>query len=1034
MKKLTSFAVNYPVTVLMATLGILLLGVISYQKLGIDLFPDLTSPRIFVELKSGERPPEEIEKLFIEKIEAVAIRQSGVVEVSSITRTGSAQVTVEYTWNKDMDEAFLDLQKALTSYSQNSQIDELTITQHDPNTQPVVIVGLSHETITDMNELRKVATNYIRNELVRLEGIAEVELSGIEENEVRIDTDPYKLESFGITVDQLSQKIQSYNRSISGGTIAETGLQYVVKGVSLLQQKEDFENLIIGYKSPITGNTTAEKTATFLRDVATVTFANKDPENIVRVNGKRCLALSIYKETRYNTVKAVEDIQKSLASMTKALPGYKFEIVTNQGTFIRNAIDEVQDTLIIGVLLAVVILFIFLRRFGTTLIVSLAIPVSIIATFNLMYFNNLTLNIMTLGGLALGAGMLVDNAIVVMENIFRNHEAGMSAKEAAMIGTAEVGGAITSSTLTSIVVFLPIVYLHGASGELFKDQAWTVAFSHFSSLFVAIFLIPMLYFQFFKNKSRQLPKGAKFAGYGRLVTKLLEYRWSITLASLVLMVLSFFLIPYIGSEFMPKSDSKEFTIDVKMTEGTALERTSKAISSMENMIKELLGDNIQDIYSRIGPETGSNTTSTTVYEGDNTAEVKVVLKPESKYVASQVVEAVAKWYTENPQFTVTFSQNATALQSILGTEDAPLVVEVRGTDLGELKRITKEVQTAIKDIPGLYNLQTNMESGYPEINVVVDRYKAGSYSLAVSDIVTQVSAKLKGQTAGQMDKDGELKDITIRLPKIGIAALGDMIIKNGTSTIRLYEVAKLSEDVAPNQIYRRNQNRIGKVMAEIDKNQSLNKVVEAVQAKIAPIALPAEYSFKIAGEEQKREESMTNLKFALLLSIILVYMVLASQFESLVHPFVVILTIPFAIVGTVLLFFIMGQSFNMMALIGIIMLGGIAVNDSIILIDRINQLRMSGMEKRLAISLGSQQRLRPILMTSIITVIALLPLTFGFGESASLRSPMAYAVIGGMITSTLLTLFVIPCVYDLMTGNKPFKKDEQDEMTEMEIV
>lgn len=1024
MKKLTSFAVNYPVTVLMAILGILLLGVISYQKLGIDLFPDLTSPRVFVEIKSGERPPEEMEKLFVEKIEAVAIRQGGVVEVSSVTRTGLAQITVEYTWSKDMDEAYLDLQKALTSYSQNSQIDALTITQHDPNTLPVIIVGLSHESITDMNELRKVAQNYIRNELIRLEGIADVELSGIEENEVRIDTDPYRLESYGITVDQLSQKIQAFNRSISGGTISETGLQYVVKGVSLLQQKEDFENLIIGYKASVAGNTTDDKSATYLRDVATVSFANKEPVNIVRINGERCIALSIYKETRYNTVKAVEDIQKALVSITKALPGYKFTVVTNQGNFIRKAIDEVQNTLIIGIILAVFVLFLFLRRVGTTLIVSLAIPVSIIATFNLMYFNDLTLNIMTLGGLALGAGMLVDNAIIVMENIFRNHELGMSAKEAAIVGTAEVGGAITSSTLTSIVVFLPIVYLHGASGELFKDQAWTVAFSLLSSLFVAIFLIPMLYHQFFKKKGMQAPKGARFEKYGNFISGLLPYRWTITIISFVMMALSFLLIPFIGSEFMPKNDSKEFTINVRMSEGTALERTSTAIASIEKMIKELLGDDIQSVYSMIGPSTGTSTSATTIYEGENTANIKVILKPEGKFVASQVIAAIAKWYTENPEFKVTFTQDETALQSILGTTDAPVVVEVRGLDLGVITKITKQVEASVKDIPGLYNVQTNVEGGYPEINVMVDRFKAGSYNMTVTDIVSQVTAKLKGQNAGQLDKDGELKDITIHVPKIGVAAMGDMIIKNGTSVIRLYEIANLTESVAPNEIYRRNQSRIGKVMAELDKDKALDKVVTAIQAKLAPIELPADYSIKVAGEEQKRQESMSNLKFALLLSIILVYMVLASQFESLIHPLIVLLTIPFAIVGTIILFFLIGQTFNIMALIGIIMLGGIAVNDSIILIDRINQLRLSGMEKRMAIALGSQQRLRPILMTSIITVIALVPLTIGFGEGASLRSPMAYAVIGGMITSTLLTLFVIPCVYDLMTSNKPLKLED----------
>ncbi len=1018
MKKLTNFAVNYPVTILMAILGILLLGIISYQKLGIDLFPDLNSPKVFVEIKSGERPPEEMEKLYVENIEALAIRQSGVVEVSSVSRTGSAQITVEYTWEKDMDEAFLDLQKALTSYSQNAEIDELTITQHDPNTKPVVIVGMAHETIKDMNELRKVAENYIRNELVRLEGIAEVELSGVEENEVKIETDPYKLESYNITVAELSQRIDAYNRSISGGTITETGLQYVVKGVSLLQDIEDFENLVIGYKSPIAGSTTAEKAPTYLRDVAKISFANKEPENIVRINGERCVALLIYKETKFNTVKAVEDISKALGNIEKSLPGYKFTVVSNQGTFISSAIDEVKDTLMIGIILAVVILFFFLRRIGTTLIVSLSIPISIIATFNLMYFNGLSLNIMTLGGLALGAGMLVDNAIVVMENIFRNHENGMSAREAAIKGAAEVGGAITASTLTTIVVFLPIVYIHGASGELFKDQALTVTFSLISSLVVAIFLIPMLYHLFFKNKKQVSVQYNHFEGYGHFLKKTLPHRWSIVIVSFVLVGLSLLLVPFIGSEFMPKTESKEFTVDIKMAEGTTLQRTSDAVASIESMLKDLLADDLQSVYSRIGPTAGLSTSSTSVFEGENTAEVKVVMKPDSKYNSSQVTSAIASWYAGNPQFQVSFLQDESALRSILGNQEAPIVVEVYGEELATIDTITRQIEQAIAKIPELYNIRTNVEQGYPEVNVMVDRFRAGTYNISVSEIVSQITAKLEGQTAGSLDKNGELRDITIRLPKMSLAELGQMTIRNGTQIIRLDEVAILKESIAPNEIYHRNQNRIGKVMTELQKDASLNQVVTQIKEKIGTIDLPGEYRVKIAGEEQKREESMANLKFALLLSIILVYMVLASQFESLVQPLVILFTIPFAIVGTVLLFFVLGKTFNMMALIGIIMLGGIAVNDSIILIDRINQLRQSGLKKAEAIALAGQQRLRPILMTSLTTILALLPLTFGFGDSASLRSPMALAVIGGMITSTLLTILVIPCFYDLMIKEK----------------
>ena len=1023
MKKLTNFAVNYPVTILMLVLGVLLLGVISYQKLGIDLFPDLNSPRIFVEIKSGERPPEEMEKLFVSNIEAIATRQSGVLQTSSISQTGSAQITVEYAWNKDMDEAFLDLQKALTSYSQNSQITELTITQHDPNTKPAMIVGMSHTSIKDMNELRKVAENYIRNELVRIEGVAQVDLSGIEQNEVRIDTDPYALESFNLTVDQLSQKIQSYNRSISGGTITETGLQYVVKGVSLLQQKEDFENLIVGYKTIIAGSTTAEKAPTFLKDVAKVSFENKEPVNIVRINGERCIALSIYKETKYNTVKAVEEINKTLKIIEKALPGYKFTVVSNQGTFIRSAVDEVKDTMYFGIILAIVILFLFLRRIGTTLIVSISIPVSIVATFNLMYFNGLSLNIMTLGGLALGAGMLVDNAIVVMENIFRNHENGMSAKEAAIVGTAEVGGAITASTLTHIVVFLPIIYMHGASGALFKDQAWTVAFSLLSSLVVAIFVIPMLYHRFFMNKKGASISIQKKTGYSNFLTNLLPHRMNIIIASLVLFGLSLFLIPKIGSEFMPKSDSKEFSINLKMKAGTTLLRTSDAAASIEGMVRELLGDDLQGLYSRIGPSTGLSTSDQSIFEGENTAEIKVILKPDVKISSSKVIAAIAGWYAQNPEMEVSFSQDETALQSILGNSDAPVVVEVRGDDIIVLDSLTHRTKKIVQDIPGLYNFTTNMDQGYPEVNVMVDRFRAGTYSLAVTDIVTQVTSKLTGQTVGQFDKNGELRDITIHLPKLGLSELGDLIIRNGTQVVRLGEVATLKEAMAPKEIYHSNQIRVGKVMADLKKGASLDKISNEIQTKISTIDLPADYRYKIAGEEQKRQESWINLRFALLLSIVLVYMVLAAKFESLIHPFVILLSIPFAIVGTIILFYLVGQSFNMMALIGIIMLGGIAVNDSIIFVDRINQLRELGMEKRAAIAQAGQQRLRPILMMSIITIFALVPLTLGFGDSVALRSPMALAVIGGMVTSTLLTLIVIPCVYDLLTSNKPIEQN-----------
>ncbi len=1018
MKKLIEFSINYPVTILMIVLGVILLGYISFDKLGIDLFPDLNSPRIFVEVKSGERPPEEMEKQFVENIEALAIRQSNVTQVSSIIKVGTAQITVEYAWNKDMDEAFLDLQKALNSFSQNQEIDELKITQHDPNTSPVMTIGMLHSEITDMNEIRKVAENYVRNELVRLEGVAEVELSGQEENEVRIETDFYRLGSQNLTVDDISTRIQSFNRSVSGGRISEMGLQYIVKGVKMLNEVSDFENLIVGYKAvrAQTGTQSGSimRAPVFLRDVATVTFANKEPDNIVRINGKRCIGLSIYKETKYNTVKVVDQVRDALVNIQKALPGYELIQVNNQGKFIKSAISEVQESALLGILLAVVILFVFLRRIGTTMIVSIAIPISIIATFNLMYFNNLTINIMTLGGLALGAGRLVDDSIVVMENIFRNHESGMNIREASVRGTSEVIGAITASTLTTIVVFLPVVYLHGATGELFKDQAWTVAISLLSSLLIAIFLIPMLYFKVYKNKPAPVKQTyLRFNGYVRFLKKALRYRWLVVVLSAILVAGSLLLVPFLGSEFMPQAESKEFSMELKLAEGTELKRTESSVENIENILKDYIGDNLDKIYSHIGPTTGIEGDASSVFKGQNTAEIDVILKDKSTISASQVISAVNKLLAGIPDLEVNYKQEESALKSILGTDEAPLIVEVRGEELETIESLTKQVKSSIEGVQGVFNVKTSIEDGAPEVEVVVDRVRAGMYNLDISNVITQIQNQLEGKNAGQLEKDGEMRDITIKVPEKGLNEINSITIKSGTQEYRLSEIATINYGVSPKEINRRNQTRIGKVTAQLEKGLSLQHVSEKIQASTASIDLPPDYRIVITGDEEKRQESMKNLQFALLLSLILVYMVLAAQFESLIHPFTIMLTIPLAAVGSILLFFVLGKTLNIMALIGIIMLGGIAVSNAILLIDRIIQLRKDGYDRTSAILLAGQHRIRPILMTSLTTILALIPLTLGFGESASLRSPMALAVIGGLVTSTLLTLVVIPCFYEI---------------------
>jgi HAE1 family hydrophobic/amphiphilic exporter-1 len=1022
MNRIAQFAVKFPVTVLMLVLGIILLGFISFGKLGTDLFPDLNNPKIYIELKAGEKPPEEIEKNYVDQIESLSMRQSDVVQVSSVSQVGTATITVEYNWNKDMDEAFLDLQKELNSFSQNSDLESFTISQYDPNASPVMIVALKNVRISNMDELRKVAENYIRNELVRIEGVADVKLSGKEESEAVIETNKYILESFGLSSDVIAAQINNYNRNVSGGSIVDMGLKYTVKGVSVLKDIEDLQNIIVGFKqaSATSGLSTSQATSNtsgripvYLRDVATIRFNNKDPENIVTLNGERCIGLSIYKEPKYNTVDAVQSLNKALEELGKALPGYEFIRVQDQGTYIHNAISEVQNTALVGILLAVFILYVFLRRIGTTLVISVAIPISIIATFNLMYFNHLTLNIMTLGGLALGAGMLVDNAIVVLENITRNREEGMPLKDAVIIGTGQVGGAITASTVTTIVVFLPIVYLHGASGEMFKDQAWTVAFSLLSSLLVAMLVIPMLVSTLFtdKKKNQNISSPLRFKWYSVFLRKTVEKRILVIILSIVLMGITGLLIPRLGSEFMPKSESAEFTIQLKLPEGTSLERTFSTATKTEGIIRELLGEKVKLIYCQSGADNTSTISQTSNLKGINTASMKVILTSDFAARTEEAISLIGNYLKNIPDIEVSFIRDETALQSSLGTTGAPFALEVSGKEYNELEKILNESKTILQKNPGLNNITTSLDEGTPEVEVAIDRFKTSYYSVSVDNVINQIKSYLSGSSAGSFEKDGEMKDITIKLGDLSLHQLNDLMITAGSVKVPLSELAQVKTIVSPREITRRNQTRTCYIYAMVNGKMAFDRIIKDAETSLKTIALPTDYKLEFTGEELKRKESMSNLSFALILSLILVYMVLAAQFESIIQPFVIMLTIPLAGVGTVLTFLILGQTLNMMAYIGIIMLGGIAVNNAIILIDRINQLREEGMNKKEAIVLAGTQRIRPILMTSLTTILALLPLTIGLGESASLRAPMALAVIGGLVSSTLLTLVVIPCVY-----------------------
>ena len=798
------------------------------------------------------------------------------------------------------------------------------------------------------------------------------------------------------------------------------GRKYIIKGVGVFQSIDDIANTIISYREPTveegvlqTTSTADNRVPVYLKDVSRVRYSNKDPRSIVRIDQKRCLGLAISKETKYNTVKAVDDLIVALNNLNKALPAYEFKVIQDQARFINTAIEEVETTALYGIILAVIILFVFLRRIGTTAIISVAIPISVVATFNLMYFNGLSLNIMTLGGLALGAGMLVDNAIVVMENIFRNLESGISIRDAAVTGTAQVSGAITASTVTTIVVFLPIVYLHGAAGELFKDQAWTVAFSLLSSLVVAILFIPMLSVRFLRNvTSGKSTKSVHFLWYPGFLRKILEHRKYVLAGAIGAIAFTVILLPFIGSEFIPKSSSTDFKIEITLEEGTALKFTDRVIGDIEDVIKSVAGEDLETIYARIGPSTQSlSGEEDAVFQDENSAFIHVFLKQRSEKRSARIIDDLNTVLAQMQDMEYRIFNEQSSLQSTLGTDEAPLIVEIKGEELGEIGRLIGEVKEKLLNIDDIFNIETPFDAGRPEMNIIIDRARAGVFNLDFASVATQLKDQLQGKVAGDWETEGERRDITLYFPKLSVNELSALYVSNGQQKIRLDEIAYVSISRAQKEIFRRQQTRIGRLTAQIRSGNALDLVAKEVERQLAQIDFPPNYQYVITGEEEKRSESFAGLKFALLLSVILIYMVLASQFESVVHPFTIILTVPLAAVGAVLIFFVLAMPLNVMAYIGIIMLVGIAVNDSIILVDAINQLKNTGLDLKEAIIRAGERRIRPIIMTSLTTILALFPLTLGFGESAALRAPLALAVIGGLITSTLLTLVVIPCVY-----------------------
>jgi len=1011
---LAEFSTRYPVTVSMLTLAVALLGAISLDNLGTDLLPNVHTPVITVDVQVPGKAPQEVEERYTRRLERDISTIVGVDRVYSVTRSGQSVVVAEFDWEADMDFALIDVQKKMGAYATDEDIETLDVIQEDPQALPVMRIAVSATGVGDLDELLGAIETAVKPKLEALDGVAAADIEGDAEKEVRVILDPYLLEAFGLNAGGVISAITAANEDVSGGVLREAQHSYQVKGLGRLEDMEDLRNLIVGARQGVEEEEEREgalQVPVYLRDVGRVVLEYEERETIVRLDGVECIGLAVYKEADANTVQVVQRVLESIADLDQDLSRLRFVVVENQARFIEMAVAEVEEAALHGALLAVGVLLFFLRSWTATLIIGLAIPISVLSTFTLMYFEGLTLNVMTLGGLALGAGMLVDNAIVVIENIYRHLERGEAAREASAKGASEVGVAILASTLTTVSVFLPVVYLQGLTSELFKDQAWTVAFSLISSLVVAMITVPMLTSRFLRARSG-VETEQRWLGFRSFLNRALNLKVVVLLVVGAIIAATIHIGRAIQTEFIPREDQGLFHVDLALAESARLELTDRVARRVGAIIGEVGGDDVAEVYTRAGadPARLANIGDPT---GPNHATLSVSLAEGERRTLPQLVEAVDAQLAQIPDLEVKYQLHQTALEGVMGEQAAPVQIEIVGDDIDVLRRLCADLQARLEPVASVYNITTSFQGGQPELDLRLREDAVIAAGLTVGSVVEALERRLSGEVVGELSRARRARDIRVGFERVDLRHLPKLRIDTPDGAVlTLGDLSDPQIVEGPREILREDQRRVGRVVGYLAEGAVLGEAIAEVKRIVDAMELPYGYQLEIGGEERERQESFANLEFALLLSIVLVYMVLASLFESLLHPFTVMLTVPLAGVGVVWAFWGLGQPLSVMAYIGIIMLGGIAVNDSIVLVDRINQLRGQLPTLREAVLQGVQDRIRPILMTTVTTILALTPMVVGIGEGAGLRAPMAIAVIGGLFSSTLMTLVLIPVSYE----------------------
>lgn len=1057
-------SVKRPVSVWMFMLAVLLFGMVGFSRLAVKLLPDLSYPTITIRTQYIGAAPVEVEQLVSKPIEEAAGIVKGLRKISSISRSGMSDVVLEFEWGTDMDMASLDVREKLDTIALPLDVNKPLLLRFNPNLDPIVRLALSQPEATpiELKQLRTFAEEELKRQLEALSGVAAVRLSGGLEQEVHIQLNQQKLNQLNLNADTIRERIASENINLSAGKVVQGEKEYLVRTLNQFDSLQDLGQIII-YRD--------NSTLVRLSDIADIIDSHKERSDITRIGSQESIELAIYKEGDANTVAVARNIKAELEKLNKLSEKTQLQVIYDQSEFIESAVSEVTMAALLGSLLSMLVIYLFLRDILPTLIISISIPFSVIATFNMMYFADISLNIMSLGGIALAVGLLVDNAIVVLENIDRCKKLGMSKLDAAVTGTKEVAGAIFASTLTTLAVFVPLVFVDGVAGALFSDQALTVTFALLASLLVALTTIPMLASrkgfsalpQLLPQAKKPLPdtKMAKVKHYtttvfslpfvllfsylpsliltlGLMLTRVLAWlvglimrpisqlfnrgyqlleqayhgllpfalkqsRLTVVIA-MVMTAGTMSLVPRLGMELIPVMDQGEFYLEIELPPGTQVSETDKVLQTLALAIKDR--SDVKHTYSQAG--SGGLMTSDTSRGGENWGRLQVVLADHHAFIAvSQALRSAAMRIP---------ALNATIEHPQLFSFKTPLEIEVIGYDLAQLKHTADNLVNTLSESARFADLNTSLRDGQPELSIRFDHARLAALGMDAPTVANRIAQRIGGTIASQYTVRDRKIDILVRShieERNQISDIDSMIINpNSAQPIPLSAVAEVSLNLGPSAINRISQQRVAIVSANLAFGDLSEAVAEA-KVLIRQQTIPSTIQIRFGGQNEEMEHSFMSLQIALVLAIFLVYLVMASQFESLIHPLLILIAVPMAVGGSVLGLYITQTHLSVVVFIGLIMLAGIVVNNAIVLVDRINQLRQQGIEKAQAIEQAAKSRLRPIIMTTMTTALGLAPMALGLGDGSEVRAPMAITVIFGLSLATLLTLVVIPALYSL---------------------